>query len=67
MTEREQRLQEELTGLRQVTVLDQAVLAAVLEKTGEVTVSGEDIRRHLQEKRQVRAEQMPEGFRLWTE
>lgn len=67
MRDREQKLQEELTGYRQVIELDQAMLAAVLNKTGEVTVRREDIRRCLQEKRQVRAAQTEEGFRLWLE
>ena len=69
MRDREQRLREELEGCRQVAALDQAMIAAILEKTGEVTVSREAIHRHLQEKRQVRAEWCPEAdsYRLWTE
>lgn len=67
MQEQYGKLREELEGLRQVMALDQAVLAAVLEQTGRVTVSREDIRRNLQQKRQVRAEQTAEGFRLWPE
>lgn len=67
MQEQYGKLREELEGLRQVMALDQAVLAAVLEQTGRVTVSREDIRRNLQQKRQMRAEQTAEGFRLWPE
>ena len=67
MKDREQKLREELEGRRQIMELDQAVLAAVLEQTGEVAVAQADLRRHLQEKRQVRAEQTAEGFRLWLE
>lgn len=67
MQEEYKKLREELEGCRQVMALDQAVLATILEKSGPVTVSREDIRRNLQEKRQVRAEQTPEGFRLWPE
>lgn len=54
-------------GYQQLMALDQAVLAAVLEKTGAMTVERAAIQRHLQEKRQVRAEQTAEGFRLWVE
>ena len=69
MQEAYKRLREELEGCRQVLALDQAVLAAVLERTGGAAVSREDIRRHLREKTQVRAEYSPEegGCRLWTE
>lgn len=67
MEEQYRKLREELDGCRQVMELDQAVLAAVLEKTGEVTVERAAIQRLLQEKRQVRAEQTAEGFCLWTE
>lgn len=69
MQERYEKLREEWMGLRQVVDLDQAVMAAILEKTGAVTVSREDIRRCLQEKRQVRAEWLTEtgGCCLWAE
>lgn len=69
MQERYKRLREELEGCRQVIKLDQAVMAAILEKAGEVTVSREDIRRHLRETRQIRAAWQPEtdSCRLWLE
>ena len=67
MDKQYKRLREELEGCRQVMGLDQAVMAAILEKTGEVQVSRECVRRCLQERQAVRAEQTAEGFRLWTE
>lgn len=67
MDKQYKRLREELEGCRQVMGLDQAVMAAILEKTGEVQVSRERVRRCLQERQTVRAEQTAEGFRLWTE
>ncbi|MBE6961271.1 MAG: hypothetical protein E7445_02320 [Ruminococcaceae bacterium] len=61
MQETYRKLREELEGCRQIMALDQAVLAAVLTEIGEVTVRREDIRRHLQENRQVRAAYDPEA------
>ena len=45
--------------------VDQAMMAAILETTGEVTVSREAIRRCLREKTVVCAEPTEGGFRLW--
>ena len=67
MQKEDRKLRGEPEACRQIMELDQAVMAAILEKTGAVTVAQADIRRHLQEKRQVRAEQTADGFRLWTE
>ena len=69
MQEQYRKLREELEGCRQVMALDQAMLAAILDETGAVTVSREAIGRHLREKRQVRAEWLPEtdSYRLWPE
>ena len=69
MNERANRQREELTGYRQIIELDQAVMAAILEKAGAVTVGREDIARHLQEKTKVRADWEPaaDSYRLWTE
>ena len=63
------RLKEQLTGCQQLVQLDQAVIAAILEKTGAVEVTRADIRRLLEEKRQVRAAYDAETgvYRLWTE
>ena len=47
--------------------LDQAVMAAILEVTGAVTVSREAVNRHVREKTAVRAEQTAEGFQLWVQ
>ena len=49
----------------QIMALDQAVLAAVLEVTGDVTVSREAINRCLREKTAVGAAETEGGFRLW--
>ena len=69
MQEAYRKLREELEGCRQIMALDQALLAAILEETGEVAVSRDAVRRHLQEKRQVRAVYDPETgcYRLWPE
>ena len=64
-----ERLQEQLTGCRQIIRLDAAVLAAVLDKTGPVEVRQMEIRRNLRDQRQVLAACDPQGgiYRLWTE
>ena len=49
----------------QIMAVDQAMMAAILETTGEVTVSREAIRRCLREKTVVCAEPTEGGFRLW--
>ena len=49
----------------QIMALDQAVLAAVLEVTGSVTVSREAINRCLREKTAVGAAETEGGFQLW--
>ena len=69
MQERYEKLREELAGFRQVVELDRAVMAAILEKTGEVTLEQADIRRHLQEVRQIRADYSTTdgSYRLWLE
>lgn len=67
MEEQYRKIREELEGCRQIMGLDQAVMAAILEVTGEVAVSREAVCRCLRERRTVRAEQTAEGFRLWTE
>ena len=58
---------ENLTAYQQLMALDQAVMAAILEVTGEVTVSREAVNRHVREKTAVRAGQTAEGFRLWVQ
>ena len=61
-------MEKEQTGLQQILGLDQAVMAAILEKTGPVTVCQEDIRRLLAAKQPVRAALSAEGsICLWTE
>ena len=69
MSDQVKKLREEAAGCRQVIELDQAVIAAVLEKTGAVTVDRESLSRHLRERTQVRAAFRPEtgSYRLWLE
>ena len=47
---------EEFTAAEEIMALDQALLCAVVEAAGAVTVRREDISRCLREKRQLRAE-----------
>ena len=54
-------------GLQQLMALDQAVMAAILEAVGEVTVQREAMNSHFRKQTAVRAEQTEEGFRLWVE
>ena len=53
------------SACEEIMAIDQAVLAAVLETTGEVTVSREAVNRCLREKTVVGAEPTEGGFRLW--
>ena len=69
MNERTNRQNEALEGYRQIIGLDQAVMTAILEQAGAVTVGREDIARHLREKTGVRADWQTDTdcYRLWTE
>ena len=51
--------------VEQIMAVDQAMMAAILETTGEITVSREAVNRCLREKTVVRAEPTEGGFRLW--
>ena len=60
-------MQKENTAYQQLMALDQAVMAAMLEVAGEVTVSREAVNRHVREKTAVRAERTDTGFRFWVQ
>ena len=60
---------EEGKACQELMRLDQAILAAVLSVTGEVTVQREAVNRHLREATAVRAvyDEAAGTYRLWTE
>lgn len=59
-------LREQIAGYQQMADINQAMVAAIVEATGPVTIRQEDINRILQERRHVQVTRKEDGSYLLT-